>query len=250
MRFKAIIVDDEKGASQSLSNILIAKCPNVEIVAVADSVSNAIQAIENFKPDIVFLDIRLHNETGFDLLEKIGQHDFEVIFTTAYDKYAIRAIKFAALDYLLKPIDTNELLAAVSKAETKRKQTSRNDHIPVLLNNRQKENSGQTIGLPTMQGFDFVEINDIIRAESEGNYTTFYLTGNRKIFVSRLLKEFEELFSDANFFRVHQSHLVNLKYIRQYRKGEGGELVMSDDSIVTVSKRKKSELLNILRIPK
>ncbi len=247
---KAIIVDDEKGASQSLSNIIEAKCPTIDIVAVANTIPMALQVIDRFKPDIVFLDIQLGSETGFDLLEKIGQHDFEVIFTTAFEKYAIRAIKFAALDYLLKPIDTKELLAAISKAEEKRKHSSQNDHIPVLLSNRKKDSAGQTIGLPTLQGFNFVEINDIIRVESTGSYTTFYFKLKEKVFVSHLLKEFEELLGDANFFRVHQSHLVNLKYIKQYRKGDGGELVMTDDSIVPVSKRKKSDLLSILRIPK
>lgn len=246
----AIIVDDEKGATQSLSNIIRAKCPNIEIAATADSVQKAMNVIGSVKPDIIFLDIQLGNESGFDLLEKTGQHDFEVIFVTAYDKYAIRAIKFAALDYLLKPIDANELVAAVSKAEEKRNQSLKNNSLSVLLNNRQKESAGQTIGLPTMQGFDFVEITDIIRAESTGNYTTFFLKNNKKIFVSRLLKEFEELLADLNFFRVHQSHLINLKYIKQYHKGERGELVMSDNSVVPVSKRKKAELLNSLRIPK
>ena len=246
---KAIIVDDENGARQSLANILTAKCSNVEVKATADSVSKAMTAIKDIKPDIVFLDIQLHNETGFDLLEKIGNPGFEVIFTTAYDKYAIRAIKFAAVDYLLKPIDTNELLAAVKKAEAKRTLAERNDHIRVLLNNRKTESAGQTIGLPTMDGFDFVIINDIIRIESTGNYSTFFFANKTSIVASRLLKEFEELLSDSNFFRVHQSHLVNLKHIRKYLKGDGGELMMIDDSMVPVSKRKKADLLNILRIP-
>lgn len=248
-KLKAIIVDDEHGASRSLSNIIAAKFPQVEVKTSVDSVDQAIAAIENIKPDIVFLDIQLHNETAFDLLQKIGRHDFEVIFTTAYDKYALRAIKFAALDYLLKPIDTNELQTAIRKAEVKRMQTKQNDNIRVLLGNRKNESSGQTLGLPTMDGFDFVLIDNIIHVESTGNYSTFFFADKSTVVASRLLKEFEELLADSGFFRVHQSHLINLKYIRKYVKGDGGELQMADDSVVPVSKRKKSDLLSVLRIP-
>jgi len=245
---KAIVIDDEKGASESLCNIIQAKCPEVKIVAEAHTVNSALIAIQNNKPDLIFLDIQLGNETGFELLEKIGQHDFEVIFTTAYDKYAIRAIKFAALDYLLKPIDTDELVAAIRKAELKRSESSRNDNIPILLNNRKKESISQTIGLPTLKGFNFVEISDIIRLEASGSYTMCIFKNKEKVLVTHLLKEFEELLDDSNFFRVHHSHLINVKYIKQYIRGDGGEIVMADDSVIPVSKRKKLELLGMMRL--
>lgn len=197
---RIIIVDDETGARQSLSNIIRAKCSGVEILEAVDSVNSALEAIEIFKPDLVFLDIQLGNESGFDLLEKTGQYNFEVIFTTAYDQYAIRAIKFAALDYLLKPIDANELIAAVKRAEEKKMKILENNRVAVLLNNRQRDKVNQTIGLPTMQGFDFVEINDIIRAESTGNYTIFYLKGNIKFLFPVCLKNLKNYWQMQVFF--------------------------------------------------
>lgn len=244
---KAIIVDDEVGARESLSKMIEKNCKQLEIVAKADSMLAAYEAITSFQPDLVFLDIEMPNGNAFDLLEKFKEINFNIIFTTAYDHYAIKAIKFSAVDYILKPIDPEELVEAVKRFEEKHGQKNVLDkQFKTLLSNVRPENKLKKVGIPDGDGLVFINLSDIVRCDSDGNYTFFILTSGKKIIASRTLGEYEQMFTEDNFFRVHRSHLINLQHVKKYIKGEGGYVIMSDDSQVEVSRRNKNEFLEKL----
>lgn len=244
---KAIIVDDELGARESLSKMIEKNCKQIEIVAKVDSMLSAFEAITNKEPDLVFLDIEMPNGNAFDLLEKFKNINFNIIFTTAYDHYAIKAIKFSAIDYILKPIDPEELVQAVKRFEEKSGQKATLDkQFKNLLSNVKPENKLKKVGIPDGDGLVFINLSDIIRCDSDGNYTFFILTSGKKIIASRTLGEYEQMFADDNFFRIHRSHLVNLEHVKKYIKGEGGYVVMSDNSQVEVSRRNKTDFLEKL----
>ena len=238
----AVIIDDEADARENLENLLAKYCKNVKVSGAAESAAAGMEVIREKKPDIVFLDIQMPDGSGLDLLESVSDISFEIIFVTAFDEYAIKAIKFAALDYLLKPVNILELKAAVEKAESVVKDKRSKERFNVLLNNQQQ--LPRKIALRTFEGMIFVKVNDIIRCEASDSYTIFFLNEGDKIMVSGSLKEYDNLLSDHNFFRVHQSHLINLEYIKKYVKGVGGHLVMNDDSIVNISRSKKQEFLD------
>ena len=189
------------------------------------------------------------NGNAFDLHEKLGKIDFDIIFTTAYDHYAIKGIKYSAIDYILKPIDPEELVVAVQRFEQKKGQDNMLDKkIQALLSNVKPENKLKKVGLPDGEGLIFINLSEIIRCDSDGNYTFFILTSGKKIIASRTLGEYEQMFADDNFFRVHRSHLVNLQHVKKYIKGEGGYVVMSDYSQVEVSRRNKIDFLERLSL--
>jgi two-component system, LytTR family, response regulator len=242
----AIIVDDEKSGRALLLLLLKEHCPNVNVLDTASSISQGLDLINKLNPDLVFLDIELPDGSGFDLLNKIENPNFSVIFVTAYDTYAIKAFKFSAIDYLLKPVDEEELVTAVKHAE-KHKKENLFPSIDALNKNYSalRSESGK-LGLTTQTGLVFVEIDDLVRCEADGKYTICYFTNKTKIVVSRNLKEFEDFLSEHNFIRIHNSHLVNMKYIKQYHSGRGGYVLMSDGSTVDVSQRKKDEFLKRL----
>lgn len=244
---KAIIVDDELGARESLSKMLEKNCKQIEVVAKVDSMLAAFEAITNKEPDLVFLDIEMPNGNAFDLLEKFKNINFNIIFTTAYDHYAIKAIKFSAVDYILKPIDPEELVTAVKRFEDQiGKQTTLDKQFKTLLSNVRPENKLKKVGIPDGDGLIFINLSDIIRCDSDGNYTFFILTSGKKIIASRTLGEYEQMFADDNFFRIHRSHLINLEHVKKYIKGEGGYVVMTDNSQVEVSRRNKTDFLEKL----
>jgi two-component system LytT family response regulator len=244
---KAIIVDDELGARESLSKMLEKNCKQIEVVAKVDSMLSAFEAITNKEPDLVFLDIEMPNGNAFDLLEKFKTINFNIIFTTAYDHYAIKAIKFSAVDYILKPIDPEELITAVKRFEDRAGEKATLDkQFKTLLSNVRPENKLKKVGIPDGDGLIFINLSDIIRCDSDGNYTFFILTSGKKIIASRTLGEYEQMFADDNFFRIHRSHLINLEHVKKYIKGEGGYVVMSDNSQVEVSRRNKTDFLEKL----
>lgn len=244
---KAIVVDDELGARESLSKMLEKNCKQIQIVAKADSMLSAFEAITNLQPNLVFLDIEMPSGNAFDLLEKFKEINFHIIFTTAYDHYAIKAIKFSAVDYILKPIDPEELIQAVKRFETTmEKKDSLNTQFKNLLANIKPGNKLKKVGIPDGDGLVFINLSDIIRCDSDGNYTFFILTTGKKIIVSRTLGEYEQMFADDNFFRVHRSHLINLEHVKKYIKGEGGYVIMTDNSQVEVSRRNKVDFLEKL----
>ena len=243
-KLKAIIVEDEEASRITLKNYLTKYCTNVEILEMADSVKTGLAAINKHNPDVVFLDIEMPYGNAFDLLESLDDISFEIIFVTAYRDYAIKALNLSAAYYILKPIDIDELVSAVEKITERKKEGEDIFHTKILMDNI-KSNAIQhkKIVLPQMDGFEVVNVNEIIRAEANDNYTNFYLVDGKKFLVSKTLKHFDELLSDFDFIRTHKSHLVNLQYITNYVKGKGGQVRMSDDSYVDVSSTRKKELL-------
>jgi two-component system, LytTR family, response regulator len=251
MRMKAVIIDDELTAREMLSGMVEAYAKEVEIAGLADSIDTGAELIKKVKPDVVFLDVGLAEGTGFDLLERFEDPDFEVIFTTAYNKYALQAIKFSALDYLLKPISPSELKAAMLKLKKRKEKES--SYFPresfKILSEGFQHAGDQTkrITLSTSEGIIVVQLNQVIRCEGFRNYTTFYLTTGKSILVSRTLKEFEEMLEDYGFLRIFQSHLVNLSFVKKYNRGRVPSLEMADGSVLPVSRDKKNLLLQKLK---
>ena len=244
---KAVIVDDEPFCCSSLVILLERYCPEVKVTGIYHSGDDALQAIPEHHPQIVFLDIEMPGMNGFEMLEKLPAIDFEIIFTTSYDQYAIKAIRLSALDYLLKPIDREELQKAVQKV-IERSHHPFPQQLEILLQKiHQPISSAQKIALPSMEGLQMIDVNSIISCASDSNYTIFFIRNKKKIVVSRTLKEIEEMLEEYPFLRVHNSYLINLNEIDKYIKGEGGYLVMSDGSNIDVSRSKKETLLNKLR---
>jgi len=244
---KALIVDDEPKARENLEILLQDFVEGVEVVSLCENISEAIDAVKLHSPDVVFLDIQLQRETGFDLLTKLKEINFEVIFTTAFTEYAIKAFKFSAIDYLLKPIDIDELKKSVAKVE-KRVNNNMTGRLTQLVQNlRQGSSENFKIALPTLDGLVFVKISDILYCEASSNYTQIFTT-EEKYLVSKTLKEYDDLLSDHNFFRIHNSYLININSIKKYVKGEGGYVVLNNDISLDVSKRKKDAFLNKIGI--
>jgi two-component system LytT family response regulator len=244
---KAIIVDDELKARENLLILLHDFVNGIEVVALCQNISEAIEAIKLHSPEIVFLDIQLQRETGFDLLTKLKEINFEVIFTTAHTEYAIKAFKFSAIDYLLKPIDIEELKKAVSKVEKRVGNTMTSRLTELVQNLKFGPAENFKIALPTLEGLIFVKIDDILYCEASSNYTQIF-TLEGKYLVSKTLKEYDELLSDHNFFRIHNSYLININSIKKYVKGEGGYVVLNNNTSLDVSKRKKEAFLNKIGI--
>lgn len=245
---RAIIIDDELHCIHRLERLLATYCgQSVALLGTFQRLDDGIKGIVSLQPDLVFLDVRIHKETGFDLLERLPEMQFDVIFTTAFEQYAIQAFKFSAVDYLLKPVNPDDLMQAVARAAEKISKQQTAKRLEVLLHNL-KDVRGQSkkIGVPTLNGLMFVAVNDIIRCQASINYTTLFLQDKQKITVAKTLKEFEKLLSEYHFFRVHNSHLINLSCVRSYHKGKGGTVLMSDLSEIEVSTRRKEELLKRL----
>ena len=243
---KCIIVDDEAKSRESLKILLTDFCENAVVLALCQNVDEGIQAISIYEPDVVFLDIQMQRETGFDLLTRVPKIDFEVIFTTAHSEFAIKAFQFSAVDYLLKPIDIQELQRAVNKVE---KKTNLNISLrleQLVQSLKSPQNQINKIALPSADGLIFVKIEEIIYCEASSNYTKFFLNNGRDYLVSRTLREYDDLLTDYNFYRVHNSFLINLNEIKKYVRGDGGYVIMSNDVSVDVSKRKKEGFLKKL----
>lgn len=244
---KAVIIDDEKASREALHGLLKRYCKNVELIGQADGYNSGIELLKTHKPDVVFLDIQMPDGTGFKLLEDIENIDFEVIFSTAFDQYAIKAIKYSALDYLLKPVNPEDLINSIDKLEEKLKRGKDNINIRFLIDSmKNKGNESKKIVLSTSEGMHIVEIDNIIRCESEDYYTKFFFNDGKSIMVSRTLKENEEMLSDYNFIRSHKSHLVNIRYIKSFLKMDGGSILMKDGTHIPVSRRKRELVMNIL----
>ena len=240
-KIRALIVDDEEGSRHTLRNLLNEYCPHVEIVAFADSAAMGLKKIQEHQPELVFLDVRMPvADEGFQLLESIDDIQFAVIFTTSYDEYAIRAIKFSALDYLLKPINILDLQKAVNRYIKRR---GNSDALAIKNLSRDTE-SFQKIGLPSIDGLTFIDISEIIRCEADGNCTVFHILNRKKILVTKTLKYYNELLHNSNFHRIHGSHLINMKHIVKIKKE--GSVEMSDGSEVVISARKKKPFLERL----
>ena len=245
--YRAIIIDDIDNSRITLQHDLEKYCPRIKVIGEADSVVTGITIIEDRKPDVVFLDIQLGDGTGFDILERLDKIDFNVIFTTALDSYGIKAIKFSALDYLLKPIDTDELIAAVKKLDNYKTKDDFNGSINLLLENiKDIQTTNKRIALNSADKIHMIYINDIIRCESQGSYTIFYLANKEQIVATRNLKEYEQLLEEYSFIRVHHSHLINFNFLKEFVKKDGGYAIMVDNTQVPVSFRKRNNLLDMI----
>jgi two-component system LytT family response regulator len=242
----ALIVDDEPYCCETLVLLLERYCPGIHILDVCYSADSALQSIRERPPVLLFLDIEMPHLNGFELLERIPEVTFQLIFTTSYDQYAIKAIRFSALDYLLKPIDPEELQKAVQKAAQKLK-TPPTSQIELLLEQLRYPTAAKKIAIPTMEGLQMIAVDSIISCSSDSNYSVLLLKNKKKVIVSRTLKEIEGLLTQHPFLRVHHSFLVNLDEVQKYVKGKGGYLVMSDDSIIDVSSSRKEALLKKLQ---
>lgn len=244
----AIIIDDERHSCDALKMLLDKCCSQqVQVTAICYSGEEGIKTIKELKPQLVFLDIEMPFMNGFQMLEQLPVINFEIIFTTSYDQYAITAFKFSALDYLLKPVDREELNKAVQKVSKKISPPVAQQLEILLQKINQPAITIQRIALPTMQGLEFVPVDSIISCSSNNNYTEFFLADKKRVLVSRTLKEVEDMLADHSFLRVHNSHVVNLNAIIRYVKGEGGYLVMTDGSNVDVSRSRKELLLQKLQ---
>lgn len=245
LMIKAILIDDEKHCRETLSIQLERYCPDVKLLAQCSSAAEGLDAVSRHQPDLIFLDVEMPKMNGFEMLQQLSHMPFEVIFTTGYDAYAIKAIRFSALDFLLKPIDKDELRKAVAKVHQKRDH-SLTQQLDVLLEKlTNKQGLLQKIALPTQEGFELVPLENILHCESDSNYTHVLLKNGKKFLVSRTLKEIEELLEGHPFLRIHHSHLVNLNEIVRYIRGEGGYVIMSDNTSITVSRSRKDALLKI-----
>lgn len=243
---RVMIVDDEEKSRKALLSILQKVAPDLDVVAQAASVSQALPVVLALKPDLLFLDVNLTDGLGFDLLEQLNWRDFKVVFITGHDHYAIRAFRFNAIDYILKPPDPDQVAEAVEKAKTQPYVAAHYDERFTRLVQQPSEPPRSKIALADAGSVTIVALNDVIRCESEGSYTTFFTTKGRKIVVSRQLKEYDELLTPCGFYRVHQSHLVNLSHVEQFIREDNGLLVMTDGSRVEVSRRRKEGVMEIL----
>lgn len=246
--FRALLIDDIENSRITLRHDLEQYCPQIQVVGEADGVKTALEKIHTLKPDVVFLDIQMGDGTGFDLLTQLKEIHFQIIFTTALDSYGIMAIKFSALDYLLKPVDPDELVKAVEKLEQNKKDKTIRDSISLLIENMKDTVSTgyKRIAIHSLEKVHMIQIDDIIRCESQGAYTIFHLKPKEQILATKNLKEFETLLERNGFIRVHHSHLINFAYLKEYVKKEGGYAVMIDKSEVPVSFRKRNHLLDLI----
>lgn len=240
-----VIIDDEVHARATLRNFLTSYCPNVEIVGEADGVMSGLKLLRQVKPQVVLLDIQMKDGTGFDLLDKFREPEFSVIFTTAFDEFAIKAFKYNAVDYLLKPISIDELIQTVDKITSAIGKELSQEQLKGLKE-ASESRTLERIVLSSSEGLHFVELQNIVRLQSEGNYTTFYLSTGEKIIVAKPMKSFEELLAEEKFYRTHQSHIIHLKFAKKFLREDGGYILTEDGVKIPVSRSRKESLLEAL----
>jgi two-component system LytT family response regulator len=248
----ALLIDDDANLRNGMKSLLGRYAPEIQIIGEADSVETGIETMLALEPQVVFLDIQLGEGTGFDILEEIsnrkGKSTSHIVFITAHEQYAIKAFRFSALDFLLKPVDPEELQKVIVKIKNVVNKNDNYAHIDLLLENiRKKVDNFKRIALSTSDGIHLFEISDIIRCESEDNYTKFFIKNNKPILISKTLKEYEDMLTEHGFERIHQSHLINLSYLKSYIKKDGGYVVMADNSNLPISQRKKERLQEVLK---
>jgi two-component system LytT family response regulator len=243
---KAVIIDDEKDSRNILASYLKKYCPEVVVCGFGESVETGLTEIKNHHPDIIFLDIEMPYGNGFDLLDKIEDITFETVFVTAFNNYAIQALNQSAAYYLLKPIDIDELIKAVEKIRKERSEKNYIQHAKVLFENK-KPGANQKIMLPTLEGFEIVDINTILYCEAADNFTKFYFDQNQSLLICRTLKYFEDVLSEHRFLRIHRSYLINPAFVVRYAKGKGGYVTMKNNQELEISPNKKKEFLDLFK---
>lgn len=245
---KAILVDDEPDGIRTLQRMLELHCPHIQVVATCANAAAAKKQVEEVNPDVVFLDIQMPGKSGLELLTELTELDiknFEVIFVTAHNEYMLQALQYSAADYLLKPVDEDRLIEAVQRVERRREAGRKEDRTETLLHNLSKSGNPaeMRLCLPTLKGFIVLKLDEIIYCEAERSYTIFHLTGNKTVTVSKSLIEYDNLLKDTSFLRIHKSFLVNLHHVKEYQRGEGGLVILSDNAEIEVSRRKKDQFL-------
>jgi two-component system LytT family response regulator len=244
---RTILVDDEADNNRILQRLLETYCPDVQVLGTAEGVETARQLIDLTKPDLAFLDIEMIQGNAFDLLNELMPLPFEVIFVTAFDEYAVRAFKYSAVDYLLKPVDVDELRQAIEKVARRKKEESAGPQLRTLLENVGAMHlSQQKMAIPTLSGLSFITIGHIVRFEAQGRYTNIHLHKGECVMTTRNIKEYEDLLPDSIFYRVHHSHIINLQRIEKYQKGRGGYVIMEDGSSIEVASRRRQGFLDRL----
>lgn len=243
---RAVIVEDEKASRDTLKGLISRYCGEVEVIGEADGVWTGVKMIRDKQPDVVFLDIQMPDGSGFRLLEELKDTPFDIIFTTAYDQFAIKAIRYSALDYLLKPINPDELVLAIHKLKKQGFHRKAGQHIDHLLQMMRQPEEDKKIVLSTAEKLHIVPVDDIIRCESDNYYTLFIFKDGKTLLISKTLKENEELLKEHHFIRPHKSHLVNLRYVKSYSRAEGGVLIMEDGTRIPVSRRKRESVVEVL----
>jgi two-component system LytT family response regulator len=243
---KAIIIDDEVRGCNTLQKMLHHVAPAIQVCGMAHNGEDGLALIDAARPDLVFLDIEMPDMTGFDVLQRTGVVNFDVIFTTAYSEFALKAFRFAAVDYLLKPIDIDELQQAVEKCRKTTAVAQKNEPQIDTLLQQIRNNDTRKLVLPSAEGMVFVDVDDIIYLQASSNYTTFFTASKGKILVSKSMGDFEEILTANNFFRIHNSNLINLAKIEKFIKGDGGTVIMSNKMELEVSRRKKEEFIKKL----
>ncbi|MEM6804913.1 MAG: LytTR family DNA-binding domain-containing protein [Bacteroidota bacterium] len=247
MSIRAILVDDEAPNLENLRILLKKHCPQVEILGTAMNKATALEAISLHQPNVLFLDVEMPGHNGFEILEAIGtERNFEVIFVTAFHQYAIDAIRFSALDYLLKPLRVEELIKAVEKLSQKREEAQRKEQMENMIANLKRNHQDKKIAITSADRIDFIKLAEILYCQSDNNYTIFHLKNGRKLMASQTLKTYERLLRDFDFFRVHQSYLINTKYINSILRKEGGHVLMQNGDSLPISRMKKDALMEIL----
>jgi two-component system, LytTR family, response regulator len=244
----AILIDDETNSRAALRKKIAASCPNLLIVQECNNGLEGITAIQQYKPHIVFLDIEMPHMNGFSMIEQLKEKNFDLVFTTAYNQYAINAIRMGAFDYLVKPVDVSELVAVVARI-TQKKQTQQNDERLQILLHEIKDNNGaapKKIAVATQEGLEILSIDTVVYMEAVGNYTQIYFTVGKPLLASKTLKDFEEILQNAGFFRIHNASLVNVAFIKKYIRGDGGQVILLNDTILDVARRRKEELVEML----
>jgi two-component system, LytTR family, response regulator len=243
---KAILIDDEKNSRESLHKKLHAHCPGVQVLAECANGQEGLVAIEQHKPDIVFLDIEMPHMNGFTMLQQLPQKNFALIFTTAYNQYAINAIRHSAIDYLVKPVEVTELVNAVARAAEQKKEHIQKGQLEILDQLLAKQQTPAKMAVATSTGLEIIEIEKILYLEATNNYTYIHTTGEKPLLASKTLKDFEDILPPALFFRIHNASLVNLAAIKKYNKGEGGQVTLINGTLLDVARRRKDELLRLL----
>lgn len=248
-RIKTILVDDEPRGLSSLKKLLEFNCSELEVVAACSSADEARHTIEQLKPQLVFLDIAMPEKNGFDLLREIGNIDFEIIFVTAHNDFMMQAFRFSAVDYLLKPVEDNLLVEAVKRAAKRIEEKSSEGNLETLVYNLQNKEGGQKLKMciPSLKGFQVVKLSEIVYCEASSNYTNFHFSDRALICASKPIHEYETLLEDCGFIRIHKSFLINIEHVKEYQRGEGGQVVLSNGDIVEVSRRKKDLLMTKMR---
>jgi two-component system, LytTR family, response regulator len=246
---KAILIDDEQDGIKTLQKVLARHCPEVEVVATCNNAVTAKQQIEALKPDIIFLDIQMPGKSGIEMIAEIKEKNFEIIFVTAHNEYMLQALQYSAADYLLKPVDEDRLVEAVQRAGKRMQETKREELTETLLYNLGKagQPSEMRLCLPTLKGFIILMMDDILYCEAERSYTIFHLADKKTVMVSKPLLEYETILGNTSFFRVHKSFLINLSHIREYQRGEGGKVIMTNGAEIEVSRRKKDQFLQKIK---